>query len=574
MKAPVSERFSLKDGAASWKNKAEQGERKVQGPAMYVSMYGAPVEGALLIQAALRNGGTLDLLPEGQATVAKVLERTALAGGKSQHLTLYAVTGLDFSPIYLWLDKKGDYFSQADSWLSIVRKGWEASVPALIEAQQQAKGQRAREQAARLAHHPAGALVIRGARVFDAEAAQMVDADVILQGNRILSVGKVEAPAGAEIIDGSGKTVIPGLWDMHAHVSDNDGLLNLAAGVTSVRDLANDNDDLLARKKRIEEGTEIGTRIVLAGFMDGPGPFQGPTKVLVATEKQARDWVDRYAALGYVQIKMYSSIKPELVPAIVDEAHKKGLRVSGHIPSGMSASECVQLGFDEIQHANFLLLNFMPDVKETRTPARFLEPAKRAADLDLKSKEVQDFIQLLKDRHTTLDPTLSVMEKMFLSRAGTMAPGMAPIADRLPVQVRRQFMAGDLPDPGELDGRYKQSWQKTLELVKALYDAGVPIEAGTDDLAGFALHRELELEVLAGIPPPQALKLATLGAARIMKKDGELGSVAAGKLADLVLIDGDPTASISAVRNAALVVKDGVVYRPAELYQELGVRPR
>jgi len=115
--------------------------------------------------------------------------------------------------------------------------------------------------------------------------------------------------------------------------------------------------------------------------MDGPGPYQGPTKVLVADEKSGREWIDKYAALGMVQIKLYSSLKPELVAPLAEAAHKKGLRVSGHIPSGLTASEAVNLGYDEIQHANFLVLNFMPDVKDTRTPARFTEPARRTGDL-------------------------------------------------------------------------------------------------------------------------------------------------------------------------------------------------
>jgi imidazolonepropionase-like amidohydrolase len=106
-----------------------------------------------------------------------------------------------------------------------------------------------------------------------------------------------------------------------------------------------------------------------------------------------------------------------------------------------------------------------------------------------------------------------------------------------------------------------------------LYKAGIPIEAGTDALAGFTLYRELELDVRAGIPPAEVLKLATLGAARIMKKDGELGSIAPGKLADLVLIDGNPAANISDVRKTALVMKDGMLYKPAELYAELGIQP-
>jgi hypothetical protein len=376
------------------------------------------------------------------------------------------------------------------------------------------------------------------------------------------------------VIEAAGKTLIPGLWDMHAHVSPNDGILNLAAGVTSVRDLANDTDELIARKKRIEEGKELGTRIVMAGFMDGPGPYQGPTKVLIADEKTGREWVDKYASLGMVQIKLYSSLKPELVAPIAEEAHKKGLRVSGHIPAGLTAAEAVKLGYDEIQHCNFLVLNFMPDVKETRTPARFLEPAKRTADLDLNSPEVRAFVQLLRDRHTTLDPTLSAFEQMFLDRPGTMAVGFQAVADRLPVQVRRGFMAGDLPPPeGAMDAKYKAGWKKMLAFIHQLYTAGVPIEAGTDSMAGFALHRELELDAEAGIPAPEVLRLATLGAARIMGMEKDFGTVRPGKLADLALVDGDPARRISDVRRTVLTVKDGVVYRPAELYREIGVKP-
>jgi imidazolonepropionase-like amidohydrolase len=576
MKDPVRETFSLANGTASWKSKAEQGTRKLDAPAFYVSMYGSPAEVALLARAALDRGGRIALLPAGEARVEKLFDRTAEANGKSQPVALYAVSGLDFSPAYFWLDRNRELFAAGENWNAVVRAGWEPAMPGLIKASQQAQHQRSRRLAGKLAHRPRGLLFFHDATLFDADFARMVPhMDVTVDGNRIVRVEPTgPVPAGAEVVEAAGKTLIPGLWDMHAHVSPNDGMLNLAAGVTTVRDLANDTDELLARRKRIEEGTELGTRIVMAGFMDGPGPYQGPTKVLVADEKTGREWVDKYAALGMVQIKLYSSLKPELVAPIAEEAHRKGLRVSGHIPAGLTASEAVKLGYDEIQHVNFLVLNFMPDVKDTRTPARFLEPARRAADLDLGSQEVRSFVQLLHDRHTTLDPTLATFEDLFLDRPGVMAPGMQSVADRLPVQVRRGSLAGSLPVPEGMDERYKASWKKMLGLVHAMYAAGVPIEAGTDALAGFALHRELELDVEAGIPAPEVLKLATLGAARIMGMEKDLGTVRQGKLADLALIDGDPAQRISDLRKTLLTVKDGVVYRPAELYRELGVRPQ
>ena len=568
MKDPVHESFAQRDGVASWKNKAEQGSRKLDGPAFYASMFGSPLEGALLADAALRRGGAVPLLPGGEARAERMT--------KLPKATLVSLTGFDLTPNYVWLDAQGRLFAIYGGWFSLIRAGEEAAFPELKEAQKKAEAELALARARRLPHRPQGKLVIRDVSVFDAESARLdPHRDVLVEGNRIVSIKPAgAAPQGAQVIDGRGKTLLPGLWDMHAHVSPIDGMLNLAAGVTTVRDLANDNDELLARIGRIEKGEEIGTRVVRAGFMDGPGPYQGPTKVLVATPEEALRWVNWYADHGFVQVKLYSSIKPELVPLVAAEAHRRGLRVSGHIPAYMNAEQAVEQGYDEIQHVNMLLLNFMPDVKDTRTPARFLEPARRARDLDPGSPKVRAFVRLLQERHTTLDLTLGAFETLMLDRPGKVSVGMVAVADRLPVQVRRGLYAGSLPiQPGD-DEKFRASWKRTLELVHELWAAGIPIEAGTDSFAGFGLHRELELDVEAGIPAPQVLQLATLGAARIMGMDKDLGQVRQGKLADLVLIDGDPTKNISDVRKVALTVKDGVIYDPAELYREMGIAPR
>ena len=578
LKAEVHEEFSAAHGNARWKNKAEQGQKQITGPSFYVSIYGPPEEGALLVRAALANQGRLALLPEGEAVVRKLAEREVESAGKKQQVALYAVTGLDFSPTYIWLDDSRHFFASGERWAMVIRQGWESAQDALLNTQDQMNEQRARDLAKKLVHRPGKGVLFQHANVFDAEAGRILpDQDVLVIGNKISSVRSAAKQDSAnqqfESIDASGKTLIPGLWDMHAHVSGNDGLLNLAAGVTTVRDLANDTSDLLARRQRIEAGTEIGTRIILAGILDGPGPYQGPTKVLVATAAEARAAVDNYAKLGYVQIKIYSSVKPEIVPAIVEEAHQHGLRVSGHIPANMIASQCVQLGFDEIQHVNFLVLNFFPEVKDTQTRARLTEPATLAARIDLDSPEVQAFARLLKEHGTTLDPTMSIFEQQYLSRPGEIPVGYASVFPRLPTQVRRSMLGGGLPVPEGMDATFRESAANMVKLVGLLYKAGVPIEAGTDSLAGFALHRELELDVQAGIAANEVLRLATLGAARIMKKDTELGSIAPGKLADLVLIDGNPATTISDVRKTAMVMKDGVLYRPAELYAELGIQP-
>jgi imidazolonepropionase-like amidohydrolase len=582
LKSPVTENYSLEAGTARWKNDDEQGEKKISGPAFYSPLNGGPAEIALLAHAALQNGGKpnggkIALLPEGEARVQRMTELDIEASGHKKHVALYAVTGLDFSPTYFWAEASDKFFASVDDWGTVIPEGWESSAPTLLAAQNKVKESRAADLAAKLAHHAPNGILFQHANVFDAESGKIVpDQTIVIRGNRIFNVGGGPVSVGSgpppQVIDATGKTVLPGLWDMHAHVGDNDGLLNLAGGVTTVRDLANDTDSLLARRQRIIDGKEIGTRIVLAGIIDGRGPFQGPTKVLVSTEAEARAAVDNYKRLGYVQIKIYSSVKPELVPAIIDEAHKNGLRVSGHIPAEMTAAECVELGYDEIQHVNFLILNFFPDIKNTNTIARLVEPAKVGASLDLTSPEVLSFIKLLQDHHTQLDLTLSIFEDD-LNRPGQIPRGFQPIANRLPPQVRRGLLTAGLTPPAGMDETYRKSFAKMMEFAGLLYRAGIPIEAGTDSMAGFALHRELELDVQAGIPAAQVLENATLNAARIMSLDKDLGSIVPGKLADVILVDGNPAANISDIRKTVLVVKDGVLYNSAELYAELGVTP-
>ncbi len=181
---------------------------------------------------------------------------------------------------------------------------------------------------------------------------------------------------------------------------------------------------------------------------------------------------------------------------------------------------------------------------------------------------------LFKARGADIDPTLVGFEDWFMARPGQLGPSETAIADRLPPQVRRTFYAGGLPVPPGMDRRYRDSYGAMLRMVKAMYDAGVPVVAGTDaSPVGFALFRELELYVQAGIPALGVLQLATIGAARVMHHDDERGSIAVGKLADLVLTEGDPTQRISDIRRTSLVVKNGTIHRPAELYGALGVKP-
>jgi imidazolonepropionase-like amidohydrolase len=237
----------------------------------------------------------------------------------------------------------------------------------------------------------------------------------------------------------------------------------------------------------------------------------------------------------------------------------------------MFAEQLVQMGLDEIQHENMLILNFLKDVQDTRTPARFTAVADRAAGLDLNSKEVQDFITLLKEKNIVIDPTINVFENMFTARPGQIPDGYDSIAPTLPSQVRRGLLGGGLPVPEGKDQRYRDSWKTMLHFLKALFDAGISIVPGTDSLPGFSLHRELELYAQAGIPAPEILRIATILSAKVLKQDSDLGSIHPGKLADLVLIEGDPANNISNIRNVRMVIKDGILLDPKDLYSAVGV---
>jgi imidazolonepropionase-like amidohydrolase len=579
LKAPVAETYSFEGGVARWKNASEAGEKRLPANGFYNSINGAPEEFALLARALLKApSGRLPLLPEGEAAIERTGELTLKDGGRTRRVLSYEITGLGFTPSTIWLDEENSFFASVSSWLSVVREGWESSLPSLLKKQDELEAVRTSRLAHTLARKPSAPLAFRDANLFDSETGKTIPhTTVIIEGNRIKAVGqdgKVAVPKNAEVFDARGRTLMPGLWDMHVHLGPNDGLMHVAAGVTSVRDMGNDIDALHALKGKIEAGEEIGPRISMAGLMDGRGPYAGPTKVLVDTEEEARAAVDNFARLGYSQIKIYSSIKPELVPKLAALAHARGLRVSGHVPAYMSAEEFVRAGADEFQHINFFVLNFLFDeVKDTRTPVRFTAVADRAATIDLNSARVRSFVELLKERKTVVDPTVNVFESMFTDRAGRIPDAYAAVAERLPPQVRRYLLAGGLPVPEGKDARYRESAKALLRMIKMLYDAGVPLVAGTDATPGFALHRELELYAEAGIPAPEVLRIATIGAARVLKRDGDLGSITPGKLADLILIEGDPARRISDIRRVSLVVKDGAVYEPAALYRSIGVRP-
>jgi len=581
MGAPADESFQVENGIARWRSTLEQGE--AQAGAFYWANDGTTEQLALLARALLAApSGKLDLLPAGRASIRKVTDQEIEHGGKKLQTTLYAVSGLDFTPRYIWLDGKRELFALAMGWMGLAPQGLKAVLPELQEIQDRDEKNYHRQRAEKLTIELPANWIIRNVSVIDVEKGELKSGQLVaVTDGRIVRVTKdtgldlpVYGNLQPRIIDGQGLFLAPGLWDMHTHLSLEDGLLQIAAGVTSVRDLANDPVRLAAVRQSFDSGEVIGPRSYAAGFIDRKSPYSAPTGRLAESLDEALSIVREYAAEGYPQVKIYSSIEPDWVEPIAGEVHRNGMRLSGHIPSFMTAQQAVNDGFDEIQHINMLFLNFLAGPEDdTRTPLRFSLVAEKAGSMDLGASAVTEFIGLLKEKDIVVDPTVTIFDSMFRHRSGELDPSYAMIADHMPPSVRRGMLGGEMDIDDSNAARYARSADALLELIAKLHEAGVPLVAGTDAMPGFTLHRELELYRRAGISNADVLKIATLDSARVAGQLAETGSISTGKQADFVLLAGNPLEDISAVRLSVAVFKGDRWFDPARLYEAVSIKP-
>lgn len=572
-KDSVDEQFNTNDGLASWESNSEEGSFSFDGEAFYSSNYGSFANFEHLVRKLLTTKSkSVDLLPSGTAKLANVYDYPG-NDTLDVNIRLAEITGLSFTPSYLWIDDDDRFFASTSSWFVCIKDGYTDMMEDLKTFQQNQEDNYLLSLLDQLAEIPEQSILIQNVNVADVKNGSINKGQsVLITGNQIEEIGTIEATAEHLVIDGSGKTLLPGLFDMHTHIGKSSGILHIAAGVTSVRDLANALN-LNETADAFNNNELIGPRInVMSGFIDQAGPYAGPTGKIVESLEEGVEAVQFYKDRGYKQIKLYSSIDPSWVKPIAQKAHDLGMRVSGHIPAYMIAENAVKDGYDEIQHVNMVALNFLPDTIDTRTPLRFSMIGMHTHKLDLSSTTFTSFINLLKQNNTVVDPTVSIFEGMLASKAGEPNPSFSMILDRLPVTVARGFYSGGLPIPEGEEENYKKSYDKLLAIIKALYDNGVTIVPGTDAMAGFGLHRELENYVRAGISPAEVIKIATIVSAEVSGVADQMGTIEAGKLADLVLVDGNPLENISDIRRVELTIKDGVIYRPEQLYDAIGVK--
>ena len=576
MGAPVSESFSWENGRATWRSQADEGSVAAASAPLYIvndnSPYALGVYARALLAAPDR---AIDVLPAGRLTIAPVREMTIGTGDRAVPVTIYRIDGIDMSPSYVTLDADNNLFAAGGA----IRRGWEAHGPEISRVQREIGAEQSRALQQRLAHRFDGPVRIRNVRIFDPAAGALTPVStVVVMRDRIAQVlpGREEgdAPAGQTVIEGEGGVLVSGLHDMHAHINQRSALFYLAAGVTSVRDQGNRNPALQRLLDQLEDGTLAGPRVVFNGFIEGRSDYSARTGIVVDSEAAALDAVRWYADRGYWQVKLYNSMNPAWVPAVAAEAHRRGLGVTGHVPAFTTPDAMIRAGYDEIAHINQLMLGWLiEEGEDTRTPLRLTAMA-RGATLDLASPRVQATVALMREREIALDTTAVILERLMLSRAGTVAEGDAAYLDHMPIGYqryrRRNFVTIETPED---DAAYRGGFQRIVDTIRLLHDNGIRLLPGTDDGTGFTVHRELELYNRAGIPAAEVLRIATLGMEEYMGRAHDLGTIERGKLADFFLIADDPVQDISAIRRPRMVMRGGVAYFPSEIYTALGIRP-
>ena len=576
----ATEDFNVdENGVAHWKTAIDSGSAPFGAKRYYA--YGGPyLAGEKDVEALVAAGDKgIDLLPTGHATlsIGQSVQIDGPQGPKTVKLAF--VRGTGFSPSPVWLDADNHYFGNAGI-ISLLPEGYEAAGPKLKDVQDEATSAMVRDIAHQFLspanHTPT---LVDHVLMFDSIAGKYVpDRAVLVADGKIAAVGpagSIKAPAGTTVLDGHGKTLLPGLWDAHQHIGGDDfnALQNVATGMTNYRSPGTLIDEAQNILKRRAAGDLIAPDGKISVIVDRKDPLAAQGALTVSSVEEAIAAVHKIKDAGLWGVKFYTSMTPAWIAPAAAEAHRLGLHVHGHIPAGMRPLDAVRAGYDEVTHINFIMMQAMPQavVDKANTAARLEGPAKYGKDVDLDSPAMKAFYAELSKRGTIVDPTLTVWEPLLTSDGSAISPEYAPFVDIAPPAVVRGWKIGGYPlFDGLTREDFKKSFDKMVGVVGRLHKAGVRIVAGTDGY-GLELVRELELYQQAGLTNAEALQTATIVPARMTGMDDRTGSITKGKTADLILVDGDVSKDLHNLHHVTTVFEDGYRLDAAALREASGL---
>src|SRR4029453_6661729 len=484
----AGETFAIGAGAAQWKSPIDAGSSSYSAAAFYVSQAGPIDTNAWLLETLLaRPDKTMNLLPGGSARAAKLADLDVGSGAAKQTITLWAIAGISTSPLPVWADANNKFFGVAFG-LAWLPEAYASEQARIQDAQASAMAAQAPALLKSLVRVPAGPVAFSGVRLFDAEDVRFLANQTVVVDKGVITAsgaaGSGAVPAGAQVIDGRGKTLVPGLWDCHMHVGDDyTGLQELSMGVTSIRDPGNDDRRTIDRRTRAAAGSLPMPHVYPSSLIDGKGTYTAQVANVATSEAEAVALVAKAKANGFTGVKFYGTVNPAWLPRSIAEAHKLGLHVHGHIPAGIRPLDAINAGYDEVTHINWIMMQAMPDsvIRESNGILRFEGPGRYAKDVNLEGAAIKTMIGTMASKQIYSDPTMVAFESLYVPENGDLSPSYPPFVGTLPPTTERGFRSGGFAVPKDLTRvDYRASWAKMVDLLGRMHKAGVPIVAGTD----------------------------------------------------------------------------------------------
>ena len=573
----AAEEMVTDENGIRWDSGADSGMAPQEG-GVYLPKGGPEAVFGLLVEYML-DKGEVELLPAGTARLREGGTLAIRDEDGDLEARLIFVEGLESAPTPIWVDEQGKHLATI-SFMGLIREGYQEHFKAMRAMQEAAAKEAAATVARRFLNEDARRpLLIDNVRLFDADTGIFLENQAVtVQNGKITAVGtagSLDVAGDGRTLDGAGKTLVPGLWDAHKHFGDGyDLLANVATGMTSIRSPGTTLDKLVWAKEARAAGDLLAPEVFGAIIIDQEHPLSAQGATLVSSEEETIAAVRKAADAGLWGVKFYTSMNPQWIAPAAAEAHRLGLNVLGHVPATMRPLEAVRAGYDEVTHLNFIMMQALPQevVDISNTAARFEGPAQYAKDVDLDGPVMNEFVAELKRRGTWVDPTIMIFEGFFLNDEPALPPAIIPYEGTLPIVLERALKTGGYPLFGDVTrDDFRLSYEKMVALIGKLNAAEVPIVAGTDGM-GLELVREIEIYEQAGMSKAQALQTATINPARLVGISDRTGSIAVGKEADLLLVDGDVSQDLGALRRVHTVVSDGYVLNGDELRAAAGFR--
>lgn len=532
----------------------------------------------MLYQYCFKKGKSLKIptLPRGEVSIVYRGQDIARIAGKEVPLDRYVVEGINWGGRTIWLDADKNLIAlvKANTQIrEIIKKGYEEAMPIFISGHAKEQINALKEYTEKLKGEQAQTIALVGGDIVDGLTdVTQKDMVMIIKDGRIAAIGNrstMEVPNDAKVIDVTGKTLMPGLWDMHAHSNQVQWApAYLAGGITTIRDNGNEIEFATAFRDGIANDGLLGPDILLAGMTDGAGA-KGNGIVRATNAEEAREVVATYHRNGYKQIKIYNSLTPDVLKVLAEEAHNKGMTVTGHIPAAVGTiKDAVELGMDMFSHDRAVYSVLFPEKSKPQAVNGMLENPEVSAD------RIENAIDFLLKNKIALDPTMNI--RLLLNTAeGKPLETVEPDVGRIAYELweGKRFRKGKRPDAVKKEvARYT----KGAEIIGDFFRAGVPIVAGTDNFVPvFSLYLEIETyQKLGGLTPLEAIQTATIIPARVMGMDSETGTLEINKQADIAILDKNPLVDISNIRTVSAVLTNGNYYDSTPLWQAADFKPR